>query len=88
MSFIDGAYCNCNAESETPPFQFHISVVAEGVVDFAGVALQAEGQEECGPQQQRALQDAARHLHGNQGEVRVQTGWHGCSLDGYPFLQG
>ena len=44
-----------------------LSVVAEGVVDFAGVALQAEGQEERGPQQQGALQDAARHLHGDQG---------------------
>ena len=53
-------------------FNFCISVFAEGVVvrvGAAGVALQAKGQEERsrGPQQ-GALQDAASHLHGDQGE--------------------
>ena len=53
-------------------FNFCISVFAEGVVvrvGAAGVALQAKGQEERsrGPQQ-GALQDAACHLHGDQGE--------------------
>ena len=58
-------------------FNFALSVFAEGVVvrnvkggcAAAGVSLQAKGQKERsrGPQQ-GALQDAARHLHGDQGE--------------------